>query len=109
MFRGTQTVGGQQRGQPSGIAQQLVELAGDELLDFAGGNPEPTRTFTGSSDEWPRDVVAVALPGLDRMAWCHWLFIAIEQKAGEQARLARTLACYVLDRIARELGMHLLP
>src|SRR5215472_14150290 len=99
-----------QRVDAAGIEKPLAHAAGHELLDLFGWDPQPGGPVAAVfSDQRAGGIVAVARALLDRVGWCHRVAAAINQHAGEQARLARSGAGVVLRGVPGELGLSRSP
>src|SRR5436305_520197 len=88
----------------------MPQSAGHRLLYFAGWDAEAGRSIgLIFGNQRSRDIVAVASSFLGRMGRRHAIAVAVEQHAGEQARLASACAGVALGGIGSELRLDRIP
>ena len=92
------------------FGEQLADPIHHDLLDFSGGNAQPGGMLAPSpGDQRARDVIAIAGSVLDRMRRGHAMALAVVKESGERARAAASPAGAALGRVARKLGLHVVP
>jgi hypothetical protein len=92
------------------LRKQLADAVGDDLLDLRRGDAQSGGGIGPRVDrQRAGDVVAVALAVLDRMGRGHALALAVDQQAGEQARVLHPNAGAARDCVLGKAGLHGIP
>ena len=92
------------------VGEQGANPIGDDLLHLGSWDPIGARSLGPSSrNQWPRDVIAVALAGLHRMRRAHAVAKTVEDQPSQQARLLRRASCPSVAGIGGQMRLGLVP